>query len=826
MRFREPRRQAMIRLLVNGKKHAIFADPDKPLLWVLRDELGLKATKYGCGVGVCGICTVLLDGEPNHACMVPLGRVGARAITTLEGLPPDHIVMRAWVAQQVPQCGYCQGGWILRAAALLHNHPKPDDAQIDAALNGIYCRCGTYPRIRAAIHAAAAGDLPFVSVPGPAEMPREVFAFDKWIAIATDGTVVLTINHSEMGQGALTGLVMLVAEELEVDPGRVRTVFAPAEAVYKNPMWGEQFTGGSSSIRGEWTAFRRRAAAVRERLVAAAARRWQVKAAECHAESAQVVHLPSGLRADYGTLARAALEESVPAFPPLKPKEKFRLIGKPQPRLEIPDMVTGRTRYGIDIARPGVLTAVVARCPVFGGRLERFDPAAALAVPGVREVVAIESGVAVAADDFWSAWRGREALTVEWDEGPHARHDNDSLYAEIDAALSRNGKIVRRQGSVWRALKNAARRIEAVYRTPYLAHATLEPMNCTAEVRADGCDIWVGTQSQVDTQKVAARLTGLPRRKVRVHTQFLGGGFGRRLETDFVAEAVELSKKLGTPVQVIWTRADDLQHDKYRPAGAARLEAGLDEQGWPIAWRLRLAGSELALDGADIPYAIPNQSEKHIEVPSPVPTGAWRSVGAGQNAFAIESFVDELAHAAGCDPFEYRRALLKDAPRLRAVLEQAAAHAGWGSPLPPGRGRGIAIYRSFGSIVAQVAVVACSDHRIRVERVVCAIDCGVAVHPDAVRAQLEGAIIMGLSAALHEEVCIERGRVIQSSFQDYPILTLAETPRIEVHIMESNEPPGGVGEPGLPPVAPAVANAVFAATGKRLRRLPLRLDRF
>lgn len=818
----------MIRLLVNGKTHTISADPNKPLLWVLRDELGLLGTKYGCGVGVCGICTVLLDGEPNHACMVPLGRVGSRAVTTIEGLPPDHPVLRAWVARQVPQCGYCQSGWILAAAALLQKHPKPDDAQIEAALNGIYCRCGTYPRIRAAIHAAAAGELaPAPVTAGPGEVPREVIAFDEWIAIAPDGTVVLTINHSEMGQGALTGLVMLVAEELEVEPDRVRTVFAPAAPVYRNPLWGEQFTGGSSSIRGEWEPFRARAAAVRERLVAAAARRWQVKAAECRAESGAVIHLPSGRRAAYGTLAQAALAESAPRSIPLKPPGKFRLIGRSLPRREIPDMVTGRTRYGIDAVRPGMLVAVVARCPVFGGRLGRFDPAAALAVPGVRQVVTIGSGVAVAADDFWSAWRGREALAIEWDEDPHAALDLDAVYRELEGALSRRRatRIARRQGDVRRALHRAARRLEAVYLTPYLAHATLEPMNCLAEVRADGCDIWVGTQNQEDTQKVAAAITGLPREKVRVHTQFLGGGFGRRLETDFVAEAVELSKTLGVPVKVVWTRADDLQHDKYRPAGAARLEAGLDADGWPIAWRLRLAGPELVLEGVDVPYAIAHFREEHIEVPSPVPTGAWRSVGAGQNAFAIESFVDELAHAAGRDPFEYRRALLQGEPRLRAVLEQAAARAGWGTALPPGRGRGIALYRSFGSIVAQVAEVACADNRIRVERVVCVIDCGVAVHPDAVCAQLEGAILQGLSAALHEEVRIERGRVTQSSFQDYPILTLAETPRIEIHIMESTEPPGGVGEPGVPPIAPAVANAVFAATGKRLRRLPLRLDR-
>jgi isoquinoline 1-oxidoreductase beta subunit len=818
------------RLQVNGSTYTLReTDPDKPLLWVLRDELGLKATKYGCGVGLCGICTVLLDGEAHHACMVPLKRVGTRAVTTLEGLPAEHPVRRAWVAYQVPQCGYCQGGQMLAAAALLARHPQPADSEIDAALSGVLCRCGTYPRIRAAVRAAAAGEIPpLETADTPAAPPAETYAFDEWIALAPDGTVVLTINHAEMGQGALTGLVQLAAEELEVDPQRVRTVFAPADpAVYKNPLWGEQFTGGSSSIRGEWEPFRARAARVRARLIAAAARRWRVKAAECQAENGEVIHLPSGLRANYGELARAALTERAPRAVTLKPPERFRLIGRALPRLEIPDMVAGRTVYGIDVALPGMQVAVVARAPRVGGRLRAFDDTAARALPGVHDIVPISTGVAVVAKDFWSAWRGREALVIEWDDGPHLELDLAAIYAELEGALAReDGVCVREEGDARRALRQAAGRLEAVYRTPYLAHATLEPMNATAFVRrAERCDIWVGTQNQQDTQKVAARLTGLPAHKVYVHTQFLGGGFGRRLETDFVAEAVELSMKLGVPVQVIWTRADDLRHDKYRPAGAARLEAALDARGKrPLALTLRLAGSELVLEGVDIPYAIPNLREEHIEIPSPVPTGAWRSVGAGQNAFAIESFVDELAHAAGEDPYVYRRALLEHEPRVRAVLEEAAARAGWGEKLPPGRGRGIALYRSFGSIAAQVAEVDCTQGRIRVERVVCVIDCGIAVNPDAVRAQLEGAIVQGLSAALKEEVRIERGRVLPASFEDYPILTLAETPRIEVHLRESHEPPGGVGEPGIPPVAPAVANAVFAATGRRLRRLPLWLD--
>lgn len=815
----------MTSLTVNGKPVTIETDPRKPLLWVLRDALGLKGTKYGCGVGICGICTVLIDGEPQHACMVPLARATGRAVTTIEGLAPDHPVVRAWIARQVPQCGYCQGGQIMAAVALLARHPRPADADIDAALGGILCRCGTYPRIRRAVHDAATGNLPAPAAtptaPGPA---GEAVAFDEWIRLAPDGTVILAINHSEMGQGALSGLAMLAAEELGVELERVRTEFAPADPVYKNPMWGEQFTGGSSSIRGEWKLFRERAAAVRARLIAAAARRWKLKRSECHAEGGEVIHRPTGMRLPYGALAAAAVRETPPRRVAFKPAEQFRLIGKPTPRLDIPDMVAGRTVYGIDAQRPGMLVAVVARCPVFGGRVKRFDPAAALAAPGVREVVEIASGVAVVAQDFWSAWRGREALAVEWDPGQHAQLDNAAIYAQLDAALATPGKAARNRGAARRALQGAERVLEAVYRTPYLAHATLEPMNCIAEVRADGCDIWVGTQNQEDTQKVAARMTGLPRKKVRVHTLFLGGGFGRRLETDFVAEAVELAMKLGVPVQVVWTRADDLQHDKYRPAGAALLRAALADDGAPRALLLRVAGSDLVLDGIDVPYRIPHYREEHVEVASAVPTGPWRSVGASQNAFAIEGFLDELAHAAGKDPFEYRRALLKEEPRLRAVLERAAALAGWGAALPAGRGRGIARYRSFGSDVAMVAEVAVADDRIKVERVVCVIDCGIAVNPDAVCAQLEGAIVQGLSAALKEEIRIEHGHVAQATFQDYPILTLAETPRIEVHIVESTEPPGGVGEPGVPVIAPAVANAVFAATGKRLRRLPLRLN--
>jgi isoquinoline 1-oxidoreductase beta subunit len=822
----------MISLVINNTTHQIEADPEKPLLWVLRDELNLKGAKYGCGIGVCGACLVLIDGEPNHACMVPLGKVGKRNVTTIEGLPDTHPVLQAWMAEQTPQCGYCQPAQILAAAALLEKTPKPSDVEIDEALSGVLCRCGTYQRIRRAVHTAvdiaAKSDvlqnLPTVLPALLDDLPDDAgVALNEWIWINGGNTVTLMINHSEMGQGALTGLAMLFAEELDLELGRVRTVFAPADVRYENGLWGGQFTGGSSSMRGEWARLREVAAKTRARLVAAAAERWDVAAEECRTRGGAVVHPGGRRRLAYGELAEAAARIKPPRRATLKPPSEFKLIGRPQPRLDIPAMVLGRTRYGIDVAVPGMVVAAVARCPVFGGRAKSYDDSAALAVPGVRQVLPIDSGIAVVADNFWPALQGRDALQIEWVLGRQAALDNGKIEQRLLRALKEPGTLAERRGDANRAFGRAAQVIEAVYQTPYLAHATIEPMNCVAHVCEDACDIWVGTQDQADTQAVAAALCGLPEDRVRVHTQFLGGGFGRRLKTDFVAEAVELSRELRLPVQVVWTRADDLQHDFYRPAHAVRLQASLDRNGLPAAWFMRLAGPGLALDGTDLPYVIPHMREEHVEVDSPVPVGAWRSVGASNNAFVIESFVDELAHAARRDPLEYRLAMLGDAPRHRAVLELVAARSGWGSPMTPGRGRGVAVYRSFDGVVAQVAEVSVADGVIRVERVVCAIDCGIAVTPDAVRAQLEGAIAFGLSAALHEEIHITEGRVAQASFQDYPLLSLAEMPKVEVHIVPSQHAPGGVGEPGVPVIAPAVANAVFAATGQRLRRLPLRL---
>jgi isoquinoline 1-oxidoreductase beta subunit len=818
-------------LTVNGALHKLEIAPDTPLLWVLRDALGLKGTKYGCGVGICGICTVLADGEAVRSCAVAASALAGKSLLTVEGLAETRFRMLqdAWIAEQVPQCGYCQPGQLLAAAALLARHPQPGDELIGEAMSGVLCRCGTYPRIRRAIRraaqASAAARAPqrAVPLPPPHSEAGSRFAPNPWVRIAADGTVTVIIDRSEMGQGVVTSLATLVAEELEVELDAVRTEFAPADPAYTNPELGEQTTGGSTSIRAAWRPLREAGAAARELLVAAAAERWDVRRSECRAERGEVVHGPSGRRIGYGELVSAAAALPVPSRVPLKGPAAFRLIGKQLPRIELPDMVTGRTVYGFDTTVPGMLVATIARCPVFGGRPKRVDKEKALAIPGVRAVVALESGVAVVAESFAAALAGRAALAIVWDEGPNANLSNETINDRFARALRRVGSVARDTGDALAALARSREMVEAVYETPYLAHAALEPMNAIASVAGGRCEVWAPTQAQAATRETAAYVAALPRAAVAVHTTFLGGGFGRKLEQDCVGDAVAIAKRVRRPVQLLYTRADDLQHDFYRPASLTLLRAALRERK-PIAWFQRIVGPELALDGNDVPYAIANVREEHVRSDPGVPTGPWRSVGASQNAFIVESFVDELAHVAGADPVEFRLRLLARSPRHRRALELAAEKAGWGAPLPPGEGRGVAVYHSFGSWVAEVAEASVSpEGAIRVRRVVAAIDCGTVVNPDTVAAQVEGAVVFGLSAALKEAIRLERGRVVQANFEDYPILALAETPEIEVHIVPGREPPGGVGEPAVPPVAPAVGNALFRATGVRRRRLPFGL---
>jgi len=677
------------------------------------------------------------------------------------------------------------------------------------------------------------------------------FAPNAWLRIGADDVVTLTVDKSEMGQGSQTGLAMILAEELEADWAKVRLGPVP-----ENPAgWSRRMsTGGSTAIRTSWDPLRKAGATAREMLISAAAATWNVDRTTCHAEQGAVTHTPTKRQLSYGKLAARAAQVPVPSNAPLKDPKDFRLLGTRAPRLDTPAKVDGSAVFGIDVTVPEMLIASIERCPVFGGMLKRYDGAKAEALPGVRAVVALEpspwtgrggawaagcaAGVAVVADTYWHAVQGRRALEIEWDEGEAATLGSDGIRAEFARLAEQAGVEARKTGDAEAALAAATQRVEAVYEVPFLHHATMEPMNCTAHVRANGCDVWAPTQNQTRAQEVAAELTGLSKDRVRVHTTFLGGGFGRRLEPDFVAEAVRVSQAVGAPVKVIWSREDDVQHGFYRPATYNKFTVGLDAAGAPVAWSHRIVAPPILLkfgpldkgidrtliDGAaNLPYAIPNVLVDQVAMDLlPVPRGFWRSVGISQNAFVTECFFDEVAVAAKQDPFELRRQLLKDKPRHLRTLELAAQKAGWGSPLAAGRGRGIAIAEWAPTVCAQVAEVSVSaDGSVRVHRVVCAVDCGPTVNVGQIEAQLQGGIVYGLTAALYGEITIERGRVKQSNFTDYPMMHINEMPVVEVHVVPSDDKQGGIGEPSVGPIAPAVCNAVFAATGKRVRRLPV-----
>ncbi len=679
------------------------------------------------------------------------------------------------------------------------------------------------------------------AAPGGPKYPPEAF-----VRIAPDGTTTVIVGRSEMGQGVYTALAMLLCEDLDADWSKVRVESAPVAAVYNNTAFGIQATGGSTTTWSSWDQMRTVGATARAMLVAEAAARWSVAPDSCRTQNGVVSHPPSGRSFRYGELAEAAAKRTAPASVVLKDEKAFTLIGKPVRRLDTPEKLDGRAQFGLDVKRPGMLTAVVARPPVFGGKVRSVDAAAARAVRGVKDVAEVPSGVAVIADGFWPAQQGREALKIEWDDGPNASFSTDSLRAEYAALAKTPGLVAKREGGpIDEALSGAAKRLEAEYEVPYLAHATMEPLNCVVDLRADGCTLWTGTQFQTFDRAAAATAAGLRPEQVEIHTMFLGGGFGRRANpaSDWIVEAVEVAKRAKAPVKVVWTREDDTRGGYYRPFWYDRIAGGLDVAGNPVAWRHTIVGQSIiagtpfepgmvkdgidssSVEGAaDLPYAIPSL---HVELHSPkkgVPVLWWRSVGHSHNAFVTECFLDELAHAAGRDPLEFRRALLKGHARHLGALELAAEKAGWGKPLPAGRARGLAVHESFGSFAAQVAEVSLVKGRPRVHRVVCAIDCGKIVNPDTIAAQMEGAVGFGLSAALYGEITLKEGRIEQSNFHDYPIVRMDEMPAVETHIVPSREKPGGVGEPGTPPIAPAVANALFALTGKRLRRLPIRRE--
>lgn len=685
--------------------------------------------------------------------------------------------------------------------------------------------------------------LPAANSALPAQAPPQPLAPFAFVKISPDDVVTVIANHSEMGEGVYTVLPMLMNEELQADWSKIRVESAPVDAVYNHTVFGIQMTGGSTTTASEWDRFRKLGAAARMMLVSAAAQQWGVSPETCHVEKGVVLDAASSRKATYGSLATAAAALPVPADVPLKPKSKFTLIGTPTKRVDTPAKTNGSAQFGLDVHLPGMLTALVARPPVFGGTVRSVDSSAALQVPGVKVAVQIPSGVAVIAENFWAARSGRDKLKITWDDGPNANLSTPQMLKDFSAQSEKPGAVARKVGDPSAALASAAKKISATYDVPYLSHSCMEPLNCVVDLRADSCEIWTGTQFETVDRARAAAIVGLPPEKVQLHTTFLGGGFGRRANpaSDFVVEAAHVAKAAKAPVKVVWTREDDTRGGWYRPMWHDRFSAGVDSAGNPVAWTHTIVGQSIAagtmfepmmvqngvdvtsVEGAaDILYGIPNLQ---VDLHTPkigVPVQWWRSVGHSHTGFSVEAFFDEVAHLGGQDPYQLRRKLLAQQPRMLATLDLAAQKAGWGSPLPKGVGRGIATHFSFESYVAQVVEASVEKGSVRVHRVVCAVDCGTVVNPNLVRQQMEGGIIFGLSAALKSEITLKNGRVEQSNFHDYQVLRMNEAPPIEVHIVPSEERPTGVGEPGVPPVAPALANAIFAVTGKRIRRLPIR----
>lgn len=672
----------------------------------------------------------------------------------------------------------------------------------------------------------------YLPVPASAAVDASVgtapFAPNAFLRIAPDGIVTITVAKSDMGQGVRTALPMIVAEELDADWSSVRIEQADAHP----DRYGRMMTVGSTSVRnGAWLPLRRAGAAAREMLVAAAAERWGVAADALVTEGGRVRHAPSGRSATYGELADAAAARPVPAQPRLKDPAAFRLVGTSPPQFDALEKVTGRAGYGIDARPAGLKFATVVHPPVFGSRVQSYDASKALAVPGVRQVVQLTAGVAVVADHTWAAMQGARALEIRYENDGFAM-GTDDVFRQLSTLADGVGLEAKRVGDATATLASSTV-VEATYEAPYLAHATMEPMNCTAHVRPDGVELWVPSQNPQGAQQAAARIAGVSPDQVTVHVTLLGCGWGRRSGTDFVQDAVETAKAVGAPVQVLWSREEDMQHDFYRPAAHARLEGGLDARGNLVAVHVRVAAQGISggrdqMDGnavaalADVPYRIPTLLVEYCRANNDVPVGYWRSVGPSQNSFFFESFLDELAERAGRDPVEFRLAMLDGDPRMKRVLELAAERSRWSSPLPAGRARGVALLNDRGGRVAEVAEVSLERDRIRVHKVTLVADCGQVVHAGIVRAQMSGSVVAGLTAALYGEITLDKGRVVQGNFNNYRMLRMNEMPEVDVHLVPSREEPGGVGEPGVPPIAPAVANALYKLTGVRARRLPLR----
>ncbi len=644
-----------------------------------------------------------------------------------------------------------------------------------------------------------------------------------WLRIESNGTITITVGKTEMGQGIRTALPMLVAEELEADFAKIKV----EQALTDPKKYGNQSTGGSTSIRTQYLTMRKAGASAREMLIEAASKQWKVDAASCKAENEFIIHTPSGKKLSYGELADAAGKLTPPQMPTLKDPKAFRYLRKKMHRVDTPSKVDGSAIFGMDISIPGMVYATIVRPPVFGAKVKSYDATKAKIISGYKDVVQTDDLLVAVATSTWSAFQVKEALSVTWTEGTFSGQSSERLWKQFEETAKSEGDVEKNEGDALQTFNDAKKKIEAVYHAPFVAHATMEPMNCTVQLKEGKCEIWAPSQTPQDAQSDAANALGISVDDITLHVTLVGGGFGRRLETDFVVEAVKVAKAINVPVKVVWTREDDMQHDFYRPAQYNIMRAGLDANNAPIVWLHRIVGPEgkgLLTHACNPPYDFSDLRIDAKALETGVQTGAWRSVGASQNGFVIECFVDELAYLAGKDPFEFRRKLLNNSPRLKRALELAAEKSGWGTPMPKGKGRGIACVSAFGSHVAHVAEVTVSENgTFRVDRVVVAVDCGPYVNPDGIEAQMDSGVAFGLSAAMKDEITIENGGVKQSNFDDYRMMMIDDMPKVEVHIVESDEDIGGIGEPGVPPIAPAVCNAIFAATGKRIRRLPIKI---
>ena len=673
----------------------------------------------------------------------------------------------------------------------------------------------------------------------PPDSTQGKFAPNAFIRIDRTGQTMLVMPQVEMGQGVYTAIPMILAEELDADFNRVTLEHAPPDdKLYANPTFGIQVTGNSNSIRAFWKPLRTAGAAARLMLIGAAAQQWQVDPASCSTSNGMVRHAPSGRTLGYGDLVEAASTQAVPQDPPLKDPKNFALIGKPLKRFDTPNKTDGKVVYGIDAMLPGMKFATLAQCPVFGGKVAHVDDSAAKKIPGVQQIVVLDDLVAVVGDHMWAAKKGLDALVISWNEGPNAKINSSDIWDDIRAASKKDGVVAKSVGDIAKGLAQGER-VDGEYELPFLAHATMEPLNCTVHVTPSSCEVWTGTQVLTRVQQYAAKAAGLLPDKVTAHNHLLGGGFGRRLEADMVAISVSIGKQVDGPVKVVWTREEDIQHDIYRPVYRDVISATLSG-GKIVAWKYRVAGSSImarwlpaafqggididAVDSAvDNPYDIPNFQVEYVRAEPPaVPTGFWRGVGPNNNVFATECFMDELARKAGADPIAFRIGMLGKTPRLKAALELVAEKSGWGQPLPARTGRGVCAQPSFGSFIATVVEAEVDEHgEVHLRRVTSAVDTGIAVNPDTIVAQLQGGLIFGLTAALFGEITIERGRVRQSNFNDYRMLRIDEVPKIDIHVIKSGEDPGGIGETGTTAGPPALRNAIYAATGVALRRLPI-----